>query len=152
MFNMPYNYSTMPTATQPFGYSMNNIPMTNYNQSQVQQPAQNTTNMIFVSGYQDVVDRYQMPNTSIMYKHNDKPILYIKTLDNKGQFEIKEYEIVEKSHENGTKDTGSIDLSTYAKTSDLDGIKDEIKALKEQVAKYKQGGIANGTIRPTTTT
>lgn len=152
MFNMPYNYSTMPTATQPFGYSMSNMPMTNYNQPQVQQPAQNTTNMIFVSSYQDVVDRYQMPNTSIMYKHNDKPILYIKTLDNKGQFEIKEYEIVEKTAENCAKDVEPIDLSTYAKTSDLDGIKDEIKVLKEQIAKYKQGGIANGTIRPTSTT
>lgn len=153
MFNGPFNYNSMPTATQPYGYSMNTMPMTNFNQPQVQQQAQNTTNMIFVSGYQDVVDRYQMPNTSIMYKHNDKPILYIKTLDNKGQFDIKEYEIVEKSHENGTKDTSTIDLSTYVKTSDLDSIKSEIKALKEQIAKYKQGGVINGatnTTRPTT--
>lgn len=155
MFNAPYGYNTMPTATQPYGYSMN-VGMQNYNQPQ-QQPQQNTsTNMIFVSGYQDVVDRYQMPNTSVMYKHNDKPIIYIKSLDNKGHFEIKEYEMLKKTHDNGTKDVPSIDLSCYAQKSDLDGIMDEIRVLKEQIAKYKQGGSTNGTtnstIRPTITT
>ena len=154
MYNQQYSFgSTIPTATQPFGYSMINIP--NYNQ-QMQQSQQNqnaTTNMIFVSGYEDVVCRYQLPNTSVLYKHNDKDICYIKTLDNKGQFQIKEYDLVEKSHNADTKDNNSIDLSSYAKTSDLDHILCEIKTLKEQLLKFKQGGTQNGTTtRPTSTT
>lgn len=108
----------------------NNIPTYGY----TQQP---TTNMIFVSGYEDVVQRYQMPNTSVFYKHNDKDIGYIKTLDSKGQFQIKEYSLIETQP---TKQLDPMDLSLYAKTTDLEPILSEIKALKEKIK-----GVSNGT-------
>lgn len=132
--------NSLPTATQPFGYSS----------QYPQQQTPPTTNMIFVSGYEDVVQRYQMPNTSVFYKHNDKDIGYIKTLDSKGQFQIKEYSLVEKQPQEHTKPSEPIDLSTYAKTSEIEALHEEIKGVKEQLAKLKQGGTANGTItRPT---
>ena len=83
----------------------------------------------------------------------DKDVCYIKTLESKGQFQIKEYDLVEKSHNADTKENGTIDLSSYAKTSDLDHILCEINMLKEQLSKFKQGGTQNGTTtKPTNTT
>lgn len=142
MYNQNYSpfMSTMPTSTQPYGCSMN-IP--NYmQQSQNQQPQQqnqSTTNIIFVSGIEDVKTRWQAPNTEMFYADNDKPMIYKKQVYANGQFDVKIFDIIEHLPDKDTKDEKSIDLSSYVKTSDLDQIKDEIKAIKEQIAKYKQG-------------
>lgn len=152
-YNSPFNYNTMPTATQPYGYAMNNI------SSQMmpsQQPTQNQfTNIIFVSGLEDVKKRYQSPTSEMYYADNDKPLLYKKIVYANGQFDIKTFDISEHCAENDTKDALPIDLSCYVKTSDLDPLERKIKALEEQLAKYKQGDKPNGTntstiTRPTT--
>lgn len=144
MFN-PYNLNnTMPTATQPYGYSMTNMPM--YQQQPQQQEQNQFTNIIFVSGIDDVKKRYQSPNSEMYYADNEKPLLYKKIVYPNGQFDVKSFTITEYTGKEDEKQDNSIDLSCYIKTTDLDPIKNEIKALKEQVAKYiKVGGIINGT-------
>lgn len=153
MYNSPYFNNTMPTSTQPYGYAMNNVPMQTM---PTQQPTQNQfTNIIFVSGLEDVKKRYQAPSSEMYYADNDKPLLYKKIVYANGQFDVKIFDISEHCTENDTKDTQSIDLSCYVKTSDLDPIERKIKALEEQLTKYKQGDKPNGTntstiTRPTT--
>lgn len=150
-FGGQFGYNSMPTATQPYGYSMNNMP--NYIQPAQQQPT-TSTNKIFVSGIEDVKGRYLPANSDMMFLDNDKPILYVKTVDNKGQFEVKSYSITEIQPDTATKRDDAIDLSAYATTSDLEALKEDIKSLKAQVTKYNRlGELINGNgTKPTTTT
>lgn len=134
--------NSMPTATQPYGYSM-----PNYNQPpQVQPQLPQNTNIIFVSGLDDAKSRWQAPNTEMFYADNDKPLLYKKKVNANGQFDIKVFEIKEQQQTEETKQEKTMDLSGFVKTTDLDEIKGEIKSLKEQVSKYNRlGEIINGT-------
>lgn len=111
---------------QPFGYAANNysLPQTN-------------TNKLYVSGIEDVRQR-QMPNGSdFIFLDNDKPILYQKIVDSTGQFEIKTFSIAPYLPQDEPKPSQSIDLSSYAKTSDLEPIKAELQAIKDKLS----GGI-----------
>ncbi len=97
--NNLYGAYTPPTATQPYGYPMPMFgayrPPMQYAQPQApaqpqQQPApQTTTNIIYVNGIEDVRNRL-LPNNSItFFMDNDRPLAYIKTVDEKGQFVVK---------------------------------------------------------------
>ena len=147
--------NTMPTATQPYGYSINIPNCIQQTQNQTQQN-QSTTNIIFVSGIEDVKTRWQAPNTEMFYADNDKPLLYKKQVYANGQFDVKTFDISEHSADRDVKEEGSIDLSSYAKTSDLGQIESRLKALEERFEKYKGGDKTNGTnttiARPTIAT
>lgn len=119
MFNY---YNSMPTSTQPYGYPM---------PQQYQAPTTNT-NKIFVGGIEDVKNRALMPNSDVIFLDNDKPLLYVKTVDSKGQYDIKTYKISEYKEP----DNCSI---KYASVDDVDSLRKEIKELKERL-----NGGANG--------
>lgn len=136
----PYGINQQ-TPIQPYGYQPNYMQPT-------QAPA---TNIIFVSGIEDVKSQKQLPNTEMFYADNDKPLLYKKKVYSNGQFEIKAFDITEHNIDGDKKEEKPIDLSGYVKTTDLDGLKGEIKALKEQVSKYnKLEALINGTRQTTT--
>lgn len=130
--------ATMPTATQPYGYPTNNFGM-QQPQPQPQQPMQTNTNKIYVSGIDDVRSRMLPQNSDYIFLDNDKPIIYQKIVDGKGQFEVKAFEIVPYSAQNQTKDNQSIDLSCYAKTSDLEPIKAELQSIKDRLMERDNG-------------
>lgn len=119
----------------PYGYG--------YQQSQQQlQNAQINTNKIYVSGIEEVRQR-QLPNGSdMLFLDNDKPLLYQKIVDGKGQFEVKAFTITPYLPQETAKDNSTIDLSGYAKTSDISEIRAELAQLKEQVASSKE--VKNG--------
>lgn len=97
------------------------------------QPSQINTNKIYVSGIEEVRQR-QLPNGSdMLFLDNDKPLLYQKIVDGKGQFEVKAFTITPYSPQETAKDTSTVDLSGYAKTSDLEPIKAELEAIKEKL-------------------
>lgn len=131
-FQFGNGYSN-PYSTYGYGYQQ---------QPQQQMQQQNTqinTNKIYVSGIDEVRQR-QLPNGSdMLFLDNDKPIIYQKIVDGKGQFEVKAFTITPYSAVETTKDSQSVDLSDYAKTSDLEPIKAELQAIKE-----KLGGKTNG--------
>lgn len=149
-YNAPFTNS-MPTATQPYGYAMNNSPMQQgysptQTQSQQTQQQNQFTNIIFVSGIEDVKTRWQAPNTEMFYADNDKPLLYKKQVYANGQFDVKTFDINEHMPDKDTKEISSIDLSCYAKISDIDAMREDIKGIKEQMSKLKQqGSVINGT-------
>lgn len=113
----------------PYGYGYQQ-------QMQPQQQPQSTqinTNKIYVSGIDEVRQR-QLPNGSdMLFLDNDKPIIYQKIVDGKGQFEVKAFTITPYSAVETAKDTQSIDLSAYAKTTDLEPIKAELKVIREKL-------------------
>lgn len=133
MFNYNYgNYgNSMPTGTQPYGYPMNNYGVPQMAQPQV--PQQTTTNKIYVSGIEEVRQRNLPFNSDVIFLDNDKPILYQKKVDDKGQFEVKAFTITAYSPQETEKGNNSIDLSAYAKASDLETIRGELKAIKEKL-------------------
>ena len=143
MYNQNFNpfMNSMPTSTQPYGYVMPNY------MQQSQQQNQSTTNIIFVSGIDDVKSRWQAPSTEMFYADNDKPLLYKKKVYANGQFDIKAYDISEHSPDKDDNKDSIIDLSGYVKISDLEKIKEDIKAINERL-NAKKTEVSNGT-KPT---
>lgn len=141
--------NTMPTGTQPYGYPLPNYGLqpTMPQQSQMgqlgqmqQQPMQQSqqqtaqainTNKLYVNGVDDVRNRLLPPNSNFIFLDNDKPLLYQKIVDGTGQFEVKTFSIVPFMPQEEKSDP--IDLSEYAKNSDLDEIKSEIKTIKDKL-------------------
>ena len=147
MFN-PYNFNTMPTSTQPYGYPLNPYQMPQQ-QPQPQQSQQNmpaNTNKIFVANIDDVKNRALPFNSDFIFLDNDKPLLYQKTVNSTGQFEIKTFSITPVENANASE---QIDLSSYAKTSELEAIKSEIEALKSKI-ETKSAEVNHGTTNTTT--
>lgn len=124
-FNNPFLYG-FPTATQPYGYPM---PSQNPYQQQQTTPQhqQTSTNKIFVSGIEEVRNRQLPPNSEYIFLDNEKSIIYQKTVDAKGQFEVKAFDIVPhvESEENQKFDFVS---------------RDEFNALKDEFEKMRKGG------------
>ena len=131
-YSNPYGYGT------PFGY----IPPTynNYNQpNQNNTPTSHATNTnkIFVNGIEDVRSRSLPPNSDYAFLDNDKPILYQKVVDSKGQFDVKVYDIVPHKDEAPAP-------SKYVLRADFDLLADELALLKDQIAKL--GGTKNESV------
>ena len=108
-------------------------PYTQPQQPQVQQAPTNT-NKIYVVGIEDVRARALPQNSDFIFLDNDKPILYQKVVDSKGQFEVKAFTITPYSPQEQPKSEGTIDLSNYVKLNDLEPIKAELNAIKEKLA------------------
>ena len=137
MYNNPFQYgNSYPTGTQPYGYPVPNYAM--QQQPQVQ-PHQTNTNKIYVSGIEDVRQRNLPFNSDVIFLDNDKPILYQKIVDNKGQFEVKAFNISPYLSQECEKQSQSIDLSAYAKTSEIEQIRAELKELKETIINRNGG-------------
>lgn len=138
--------NSMPTGTQPYGYPISpymNIAQQNQMQQQSQQMPITNTNKIYVNGIDDVRNRLLPPNSDFIFLDNDKVTLYQKVVDANGNFDVKSFKTVQNNAEEENKQNCSIDLSGYVKTTDLDPIKNEIKALKEKLA-IKKAEVSNG--------
>ena len=120
-YEIPYGYNPTPTYNAPMQAPPQQAPATN-------------TNKIFVNDIEDVRRRIVPPNSDFMFLDNDKPMLYQKIVDAKGQFEIKVFDIV--PH----KDV-PVREPVYALRSDLDNVLIELTAIKAQLEKV--GGKAN---------
>lgn len=119
---------------QQFGYPYNNM---------MQAQAQTNTNKIYVSGIEDVRQR-QLPNGSdIIFLDNDKPILYQKIVDSKGQFEVKAFTITPYNAVENDKSNQLNPNPNYLTASDLEPIKAELKAIKDKLY-GKDGGVSDG--------
>lgn len=147
MVNYPnyFNGNTMPTATQPYGYSFSPQPY----QPQTPQPTINT-NKTYVSGIEDVRLYRLPPNSEYIFLDNDKSILYQKKVDSNGQFEVKAYEITECNADTATVAQSSIDLSNYVSREEFAVLQGEIKALNEKIAKLTTRSTSYGTTNTTT--
>lgn len=140
MYNpyQPYNYG----GTYIPNYNFQN-PYQQFNQNLTQQQTQpqqtmnnaTNTNKIFVAGIDDVKSRNIPFNSDFIFLDNDKPYLYQKSVDSKGQFEIKAFEIREIKAQEQAKKENTIDLSNYVTTNEFDAIKGQINDLKTQIDK-----------------
>lgn len=132
------NYSN-PYNNNNNTYGYNTAPYTNYIPPAQINPATTNTNKIFVSGIEDARGRYLPPNSDMMFLDNDKPIIYQKIVDSKGQFEVKAYDIVPHTAEQPK--TTMPDLSQYVLKSDFDKLLSEIDKFKAQLEML--GGTTN---------
>lgn len=136
---------------QPYNYGGTYIPNYNFQnpyqqftqnltqqqmQSQTQQPSSATnTNKIFVSSIEDVKSKPLSANSDFIFLDNDKPILYQKTVDGKGQFEVKAFEIREIQPQERQKEDNSINLSNYVTLTEFEALKGQIDELKNKITK-----------------
>lgn len=123
-FNSPFGYNSMPTATQPYGY-----PMVSYPQTQPQQTPQTNTNKIYVTGIDDVRNRMLPTSSDYVFLDNDKPLLYQKIVDSKGQFDVKVFDIiphVEKPESDKTKD--------FVPRSEFTALQNKIANIEDAIA------------------
>lgn len=128
-YNNPYSGMQMPMNN--FGYPNNFQPRQT---QQFQMPMQNT-NKIFVSGIDEVKMRMLSPNSDFIFLDNEKSILYQKTVDSSGHFEVKAFDIVEHKES-----TGHMESLEYVSKKDFEDLKSEFKALYDKV----NGGQING--------
>ena len=123
-----FGFTTMPTATQPFGY-----PLNPYQQQQPQMPMHTQTNIVYVSGLEEVKAKQLMPNSEMMFADNDKPILYKKIVDSKGQYEVKMFKISPYEPAQAENAVGVDNLAGYAKIADLDSLRASIEEIKQKI-------------------
>lgn len=119
---------------QPYGYANYNMPtypQATYNQPPQQVASQTNTNKIYVSGVDDVRARFFPPNSDYIFLDNDKPILYQKVVDAKGQFEVKAFSIIPYSTQESET---QMDMSKYITIEQFEALKQEITTLKEKLA------------------
>ena len=123
--------ATMPTATQPYGYPVNPYagfpPM---QQAAMQTPAasQTNTNKVFVSGIDEVRNKPLPPNSEYIFLDNDRSILYQKTVDGKGQFEVKAFDII--PHREDPETNPGNDLSAFVRRDEMDALMARVTALE----------------------
>lgn len=126
-----------PNLYYPYNYGTPYVPQ--YMQAQQPQNAMsnfgNNTNIIYVNGIDDAKNRQQPTNSVYMYRDNEKQMIYEKTVDSKGQFEVKTYAITATNAPQSPKPSEAVDLSIYAKKSDIDAIKGELSNVKESLKK-----------------
>ena len=130
MFNnyQPYGFNPMQNINQPYANQFNPY----MQQAQQNQPQTNTsTNKIFVASIDDVKNRQLPFNSDFIFLDNEKPILYQKTVDSKGQFEIKEFSITPlEIKENPDK---------YVLKSDFERLESELKELQNKIGETNNG-------------
>ena len=129
-------YSPYQTYIPNYGYQ-NPYQQFNPNLVQQQQPQQNyqatNTNKIFVSGVDDVKSKTIPANSDFIFLDNDKPLLYQKTVDGTGQFEVKTFEIREIKPQEKQKEENTIDLNNYVLKTDFQALQGEIENLKNKI-------------------
>lgn len=135
-FNNPYAYSFTPYYNQFAQHQVQPQAQSQQQSSAQQQSAMTTnTNKIFVAGLDDVKNRNLPFNSDVIFLDNDKPILYQKTVDSKGQFEVKAFDITPHNNIEDTKETGKVDLSNYVPRSDFEALQGRIKGLEDKLSK-----------------
>lgn len=133
-----YNYGStyIPNYSFQNPYQQFNPNLTQQQaQTQNQQSSVTNTNKIFVSGIDDVKSKPLSANSDFIFLDNDKPILYQKTVDSKGQFEVKAFEIHEIKPQEKQKEDNSINLSNYVTLTEFDALKGQINELKNKITK-----------------
>ena len=141
MYNpyQPYNYGStyIPNFNFQNPYQQFNQNLTQQQtQPQNQQPNSTTnTNKIFVAGIDDVKSKSLPFNSDFIFLDNDKPYLYQKTVDSKGQFEVKAFEIHEIKPQEKAKEDNSINLSNYVTLTEFEVLKGQIDELKNKITK-----------------
>ena len=140
MYNpyQPYNYggTYIPNYNYQNPYQQFNPNLTQQQtQPQNQQPSATNTNKIFVSSLDDVKSKSLPANSDFIFLDNDKPILYQKTVDSKGQFEVKAFEINEIKAQDSQKQPDTINLSNYVTLTEFEALKRQIDELKNKITK-----------------
>lgn len=140
MYNpyQPYNYggTYIPNYNYQNPYQQFNQNLTQQQtQPQNQQPSATNTNKIFVSSLDDVKSKSLPANSDFIFLDNDKPILYQKTVDSKGQFEVKAFEINEIKAQDSQKQPDTINLSNYVTLTEFEALKGQIDELKNKITK-----------------
>lgn len=136
---------------QPYNYGGTYIPNYNFqnpyqqftqNLTQQQMQPQNqqassatNTNKIFVSGLDEVKGKNLYPNSDMMFLDNDKPILYQKVVDGKGQATYKMFDITPHDDTQDAKNENSINLSNYVTLTEFEALKGQIDELKNKITK-----------------
>ena len=140
MYNpyQPYNYGStyIPNFNFQNPYQQFNPNLTQQQtQQQNQQSSATNTNKIFVSSIDDVKSKSLPANSDFIFLDNDKPILYQKTVDSKGQFEVKAFEIHEIKPQEKQNEDNSINLSDYVTLTEFEALKGQIDELKNKITK-----------------
>lgn len=140
MYNpyQPYNYggTYIPNYNYLNPYQQFNPNLTQQQtQQQNQQSSATNTNKIFVSSIDDVKSKSLPANSDFIFLDNDKPILYQKTVDGKGQFEVKAFEINEIKAQDSQKQPDTIKLSNYVTLTEFEALKGQIDELKNKITK-----------------
>lgn len=140
-----YGFQSQPSIYNSM-YGQYQQPQPNQSIPNQQQPQPNSitnTNKIYVSGIEDVKSRFLSPNSDVLFIDNDKPLIYQKVVDSKGQFEIKVFDICPHIEQQEAKQEDTINLSNYVLKTDLEPLQAQIKELNDKLDKLKSQNQVN---------
>lgn len=141
-FMNPYGFNPATNApnSNPYGFT----PANQY-AGQPQNSNITNTNKIYVSGIEDAKSRWVLPNSDYLFIDNDKPIIYQKIVDSKGQYVVKAFKLTEF-------DLNSAPAATpeYVLKSDFELLTEKVKELTTRLEPVStvQGGTINGNNTP----
>lgn len=126
------------TSANNYGYTM--PPVNSY---QAPQPTQQqmpqfplaNTNIIYVNGIEDAKNRQQPINSVFLYRDNDKQVIYERTVDGKGQFDIKAYSLTDLDTEKKAEEEKVNNLSDYVLRTDFEALQGQIKGIETKLKK-----------------
>ena len=132
-YTNPYNYNGY---AQAYGYAPY-VPSAPPTQNTL--PQNTNTNKVFVNGIEEVKSYRLPPNSDYTFLDNDKPLLYQKTVDSKGQFEVKVFDIT--PHKAEVTPT----VTDFVLRADFDKLSAELVQLKNKINEL--GGTAHESIK-----
>lgn len=126
------------TSNNNYGYGM--PPINNYQAPQpTQQPvpqfAMANTNIIYVNGIDDVKNRQQPVNSVFLYRDNDKEIIYERTVDSKGQFDVKAYSLTDLDTTKKVEEEHIDKMSDYVLKKEFEALQGQIKGIETKLKK-----------------
>lgn len=132
----PFNHCS-PYNNNPYNNNYNYMYGQQGGTSIPQQNQQVTnTNKIFVNGLEDVRNIRLTPGSDFMFLDNDKPLLYQKVVDNKGQFEVKTFDIMPHIEKQETKPSNEIP-EKYVSLEKFNDLSEKLTLLINEVNDLK---------------
>lgn len=149
---MAWNYNNYFPATYSGGMGMNQYPnsmQNNYIPQQNNQQMPNT-NMQWVQGIEGAKAFQQPPNTITPLWDSDAQTIYLKSTDASGRPSIEplDYSYRNQSNQQSNRsevvDVQAHDMSNYATKEDMTSIKDQLSALRNELANMNKGTKKGG--------
>lgn len=109
-----------------------NQPINGYQQQQTQ-AIPPKTNMPLVTSLLDAMNKTVEPNTNAYYADQDKPLIYLVSMDMQGRKTSKTFEVKDITEQVAEQPNTNIDLSSYVTKTDL---QESLKAFKDEITNY----------------
>lgn len=141
---MAYN-NYFPVSYAPAQYYPNFAQMQPQQPTQQQQPAQPSSNLIWVQGEAGMKAYLVAPNTTVTLWDSEKAVIYLKSADASGMPSVKILDYTIRAETASTAPTSGVQQNnTYITKADYEALNGEIKSLRADIDELKKREVKDG--------